>query len=396
MKIRVQKTHNYTVMSNYHLQDRRLSYKAKGLLSFMLSVSDNWEYTIKGLATMSKDGVDSVATALKELEGCGYVDRRRNRNEKGQVTDTEYIVYEMPIDKTSEPVLSETKSCKKAELEALENQSEPKRENPEQAENSQTRDTQPKTDFPRQAETVCEDCSSDDYTSNNPKWENLVQDNPVLANPILDNPVLEKPVQENPAQINKNIKNKKEINTKRINTQLFSSHNSLDRYEREETSEYTPAYRISDEEYRDYKDSVAEVKENLSYDDVLKVKCSIDELSKVDKMIEIIAQTMLCNDRLIRVGGRDLPSAVVKQRLSDLNCDDILYVLGRLKNANTEPRNVWSYLLTALYNAPYDSSFLRSDLADTLQTDSSDGSDYDETDLENLVLELMRKEELDL
>ncbi|MCD8215334.1 MAG: helix-turn-helix domain-containing protein [Clostridiales bacterium] len=394
MKIRVQKTHNYTVMSNYHLQDRRLSYKAKGLLSFMLSVSDNWEYTIKGLATMAKDGVDSVATVLRELESCGYVDRRRNRNEKGQVTDTEYIVYEMPIENNSQSVPSETKnteSCKKAESEALENQSEPKVENPEQAESSQTRDTQPKTDFPEQAETVCEDCSSDDYISNKPNREK-----PVQEKPIQDKPVLENPEQENPVQINKNIKNTKEINTKRINTQLFSSHNRLDGYERDERSEYAPTYRISDEEYRDYKDSVAEVKENLSYDNVLKVKCSIDELAKVDKMVEIIAQTMLCNERLIRVGGRDLPSAVVKRRLSDLNCDDILYVLVRLENANTEPRNVWSYLLTALYNAPYDSSFMRSDLEDTEQTDSNSGSNYADTDLTDWALELMRQEELKL
>lgn len=376
MKIRVQKTHNYTVMSNYHLQDRRLSYKAKGLLSFMLSVSDNWEYTIKGLATMAKDGVDSVATALKELEGCGYVDRRRNRNEKGQVTDTEYIVYEKPIENNSKSILSETKnteSCKKAEVKAAENQSEPKRENPEQA------------------ETVCEDCGSDEYISNKPNREKSVQ-----ANPILDNPVLEKPEQENPVQINKNIKNTKEINTKRINTQLYSSHNSFDGYERDEMSGHTPTYRISDEEYRDYKDSVAEVKENLSYDDVLKVKCSIDELAKVDKMVEIIAQTMLCNERLIRVGGRDLPSAVVKRRLSDLNCDDILYILGRLENANTEPRNVWSYLLTALYNAPYDSSFMRSALENTAQTDSNSESGYTDTDLTDWALELMRQEELKL
>ncbi|MCC8015496.1 MAG: helix-turn-helix domain-containing protein [Eubacterium sp.] len=80
MKIRVEKTHNYTVMSNYHLFDKRLSFKAKGLLSFMLSVPDTWEYSVKGLAAMAKDGVASVSAALKELENCGYVSRRQIRS----------------------------------------------------------------------------------------------------------------------------------------------------------------------------------------------------------------------------------------------------------------------------------------------------------------------------
>ena len=93
---RVEKNRNYTVMSNHHLKDRNLSLKGKGLLSVILSLPDDWSYTTRGLAAISKEGVDSIGAALKELEAVGYLTRNRLRNERGQITDTEYVVYEYP------------------------------------------------------------------------------------------------------------------------------------------------------------------------------------------------------------------------------------------------------------------------------------------------------------
>lgn len=69
---RVEKTKDFTVMSNHHLRNVSLSLKAKGLLSLMLSLPDNWDYTTKGLAHICKDGVDSISSAIKELEKQGY------------------------------------------------------------------------------------------------------------------------------------------------------------------------------------------------------------------------------------------------------------------------------------------------------------------------------------
>ena len=85
---RVEKTTGYTVMSNYHLRDKNLSCKACGLLSKMLSLPDEWDYTTRGLAKICKDGVESITTALKELEECGYLIRRQNRDEKGRMANT--------------------------------------------------------------------------------------------------------------------------------------------------------------------------------------------------------------------------------------------------------------------------------------------------------------------
>lgn len=95
-KIRVHKTGNFTVMSNYHFKEKKMSLKAKGLLSLMLSLPDDWNYSVSGLVTLSKDGKDGVMTALAELEKFGYLERERVVNEKGQFSGIEYNIYEEP------------------------------------------------------------------------------------------------------------------------------------------------------------------------------------------------------------------------------------------------------------------------------------------------------------
>lgn len=93
---RVEKTKNYTVMSNYHLRDPTLSCKACGLLSKMLSLPENWDYTTRGLAAICKDGVGSIGSALKELEAAGYLVRRQLRDGHGRMSNIEYTIYETP------------------------------------------------------------------------------------------------------------------------------------------------------------------------------------------------------------------------------------------------------------------------------------------------------------
>ena len=93
---RVHKTKDYTLMSNCHLRDKELSCKACGLLSKMLSLPEEWDYTTRGLAAICKDGVDSISSALKELEQRGYLVRTRLRDDKGRITDVEYNIYETP------------------------------------------------------------------------------------------------------------------------------------------------------------------------------------------------------------------------------------------------------------------------------------------------------------
>lgn len=91
---RIEKTRDYTVMSNYHLRDMSLSLKAKGLLSLMLSLPANWDYTMKGLARICKDGVDSIGGGIRELEARGYLIRERVRGANGQLGSIEYTILE--------------------------------------------------------------------------------------------------------------------------------------------------------------------------------------------------------------------------------------------------------------------------------------------------------------
>ena len=97
---RVEKTRDYTVMSNHHLRDMSLSLKAKGLLSLMLSLPENWDYTMKGLSRICKDGIDSISGGIRELEEHGYLIRERVRGANGQLGSIEYTILEQPKEPT--------------------------------------------------------------------------------------------------------------------------------------------------------------------------------------------------------------------------------------------------------------------------------------------------------
>ncbi len=93
---RIERTRDYTVMSNHHLRNANLSLKAKGLLSMMLSLPKDWNYTTRGLAKICKEGVDAIGAALRELEAAGYIVRHKLRDRQGRISDTEYVIYEQP------------------------------------------------------------------------------------------------------------------------------------------------------------------------------------------------------------------------------------------------------------------------------------------------------------
>ena len=157
---RIEKTRDYTVMSNHHLRDKSLSLKAKGLLSLMLSLPEEWDYTTKGLARICKDGVDSICAGVRELEEHGYVIRQRVRNPNGQLGAIEYTILEQP------------------------RPPEPKPEKPER--------------------------------------ENPVLDNPEQASPVLEGPEQETPAQLNTNRSSKE-KSKKDLSSTEGSNPILSS-----------------------------------------------------------------------------------------------------------------------------------------------------------------------------
>ena len=107
---RIERTRDYTVMSNHHLRDKALSLKSKGLLSMMLSLPEDWNYTTRGLAKICKEGVDAIGGALRELESAGYIVRHQMRDRQGRISDTEYVIYEQPQPKAPDTPQPDTAS----------------------------------------------------------------------------------------------------------------------------------------------------------------------------------------------------------------------------------------------------------------------------------------------
>ena len=172
---RVERTHDYTVMSNHHLKNRSLSLKAKGLLSVMLSLPDEWDYTLRGLAAISREGVDAIREAIRELEDAGYIVRSRGRNEKGQLSGTEYVIYEHPQQSADAPVLDIPTQEKSVVADKP---------------SGESKSTEPLN--LNTSKVISEPCKTSNSSGKTPMWEN----------PTLENPTLEKPTLENPTQLN--------------------------------------------------------------------------------------------------------------------------------------------------------------------------------------------------
>ena len=150
---RVERNTGYTVMSNHHLRNKELSLKAKGLLSQMLSLPEDWDYTLAGLSHINREKIDAIREAVKELEKAGYIVRSRERDEKGRLRGADYVIYEQP--------------------------------QPREPEAATSGGQPPILDLP-------------------------TLENPTLDNPTLEKPTLEKPTLENPTQLNKDISSKEQ------------------------------------------------------------------------------------------------------------------------------------------------------------------------------------------
>ena len=140
---RIEKTRDHTVMSNYHLRDMSLSLKAKGLLSLMLSLPENWDCTMKGLARICKDGIDSISGGIRELEAHDYLVRARVRSANGQLGSIEYTILEQP--KTPSP--TQEKPIRENPVQANPMLDAPIQENPAQLNKEESSNYTSKTDL---------------------------------------------------------------------------------------------------------------------------------------------------------------------------------------------------------------------------------------------------------
>ncbi|MCL1935102.1 MAG: helix-turn-helix domain-containing protein [Defluviitaleaceae bacterium] len=209
--IREEKKENFTIMKNHHFKNKGLSLKAKGLLSQMLSLPEEWIYTIKGLATLCDDGETSVRTAMNELKTHGYVEYKgRVQDEKGQFGEARYIIREIPVNPVDndEPVKEKSKGKSKAKntskLTLIKSE--------KQEENVVNTKDVPNFDLP---------------ISENPILDKPTLDKPILELPIFDEPNVENPRLDNPKQEKQALLSIKLLNTNKSNTKFIKDSSEL-------------------------------------------------------------------------------------------------------------------------------------------------------------------------
>ena len=224
---RVEKNKGYTVMSNHHLRNKELSLKAKGLLSQMLSLPEDWDYTLAGLSLINRESIDAIRTAVWELEKAGYITRRQGRDEKGKMTAIEYTIYEQP----QPPAL---------------------------------------------------DC---------PVLENPTTDKPILENPTPDNPTSENPTQLNKEIQKTNLPNKEKLNTDVSSTHSIPFHSPNPLPFAQDEAATPPERKRTEAKTNSAIEIYREIiKDNIDYDILIQdPKMDKDRLNEiVDLMLETV------------------------------------------------------------------------------------------------------------
>ncbi len=354
-------------MSNYHFQDMNLSLKAIGLLSKMLSLPDNWDYSQAGLAKICKDGEDAISSALKELEKCGYLTRERERLPNGRMGGMIYHVYEVPKDLITDDDPSSLV---------------PERKNKSEKAHS------PKPDYPRR--------------------ENPVLVKPELEVPTQAAPTQEVPKQENQPEINNNIinnnsqsNNLQNNNQQNTNSFIYSANPSIQKgrdtskFEKYSDEEFEEGYfenedgememipalaqidrlienKENKKDFEIYDAVTAVVKQAVNYHyfknkiDLAESKLNDDNnpisleeydeicrecnLNKLNSIIGYIVDFVLNTDtRPVRIAHDLIPREVVKARILDTNIHKIKDVIAKLSADGI--KNPKAYTIAVLYNA---------------------------------------------
>lgn len=286
---RVERNKGYTVMSNHHLRNKELTLKAKGLLSQMLSLPEDWDYTLAGLAFINRESIDAIRTAIWELEREGYIRRSQNRNDNGKMADMIYTIYEQPV-----------------------------LENP----------------------------ISDKPVLENPTSENPISGNPTSENPMQSNKDISKTDLPKEEKRNTDISNTDSLPFPSLSPFPCESDEAAGangsasvagERKRRETAEVYRAYEQV-------------IKENIEYD--LLREHNPHDCDCLDEIVDIILETVCTSRKRLRIAGDDFPAEMVKSKFLKLNSEHIEFVMGCMQENTTKIRNIRQYLKASLFNAP--------------------------------------------
>ena len=322
----VEKQTGYTIMSNYHLRDRSISLKAKGLLSHMLSLPEEWNYSIKGLVAIEKEGYDAIRNILQELEEAGYILRKTVRDDEAvNICETD-------------PIPNLTEKSQNESLKSL---------------------FHPETGFPITDNPMDAEGATTKRLQNKPS-ESLFH--PETGFPLTAKPITGEPLTGNPDQINT-----KQIITRGINNNLSIHHSPSinhpvalkDDREKVESDDmidgmdgivknHNPEPDVDERQrWREY----FEHKLNVPFMLTPEGGCEGRE-KELDSIIELLVETMCTNSDVVKIGGEYKPIRVVQSKFMKLTRDHIAYVVESLGETTSKIRNIRAYLLTTLYNAP--------------------------------------------
>ena len=326
---RVEKNKNYTTISNHHLQDRNLSLKAKGLLTLILSLPPDWDMTLKGLVSLSGDGVDSVRSGIQELEKAGYLRRSRSRNNLGQLLCTEYTIYEQAV---PENVTSETEIDDNLNIIYNEESHIGKSDVDKNSHIG-------KSDVEKNSHIGKSDVDKNSHIGKSDVAKNTTEkiENSQIGFSNIGKPYIGK------SNTIKYLNNK---DTNNINNYPYQSTYSskLYREPKENSIDEMEEAQTLYEERKAYEEII---KQNIAYDLLTEQK----EISRdfLDLCVQVMVDAVTSNRPYIKIKGQDIPKEAVKSVLLKLDEENISYVDMCLSESKTAIKNMQSYILTALY-----------------------------------------------
>ena len=295
-KYTIKKEKDFVQIPNSILTSPDISLKAKGILALMLSLPDNWKFSIEGIASKCKESKECISNAIKELESAGYVKRTMKHGDDGKITGMEYEIFEEPYTVTENEEHNEEKHC----------EDKPCSANP----------------------------SAEKPLMEEPSEEKPLTDKPSTENPSMVLPVKEKPSEENP-WVNNTIINKKENNNilfSNIQSNPISSKRKL-------------RFDMSEIELKRYA-----VEENIDYD--ILVERFPNRKAIIDEIVGLIVEVLCSKRETITIASDTHPIEQVKKRFESIDSGHIEYILECLDKNTSDIRNIKQYLLSVIFNAP--------------------------------------------
>ena len=330
---RVERTRDYTVMSNYHLRDTNLTLKAKGLLSMMLSLPDQWNYSTRGLASICKEGVDTIGKTIRELEKAGYIVRRQLRGANGRITDTEYVIYEQPQNPDTPPTPDTPDAPTPDQSGAPRAESAPDTRTDEAPPQNHMPMTDTESPRPVHPDTAPSDAEEPDTTlpdTTGPDTAFPHTDFPYVAESDMAEPDTETPAELNIKQSN----TKKSITHQAKKDSFFPS-------AAPEAAEPSVEGRMEIDQKR------AEIKAQIEYDLIV----DVFNRDQIDEFVEIMLEVAMTRSPTIKIGrDTEYPAAFVQDRFERIDSSHIQRVLEAIEDNTTRVWNTKAYLLATLFN----------------------------------------------